>query len=517
MKMTRIRRLSVILALLPLACSDDTTSEGGTSASGTATETGATMSATDSAETGTASASGDGDGDMTGDGDGDPATASGDGDGDGDGTTTGDDDGESESTGDGDGDGDGDASGDGDGDTSGDGDGDNTGDGDGDGELCGNGMVDPGEACDDGNQDNTDDCTSACELATCGDGFIQDGEECDDGNNINDDGCTDACELPPCDEIAVVLQPTPPNVMLVLDKSGSMFSNTWDHDNNGGTPQITRWNSLYQVVDGVVTTFDNQIRFGANLFPSVQAQNVYGPAACLTSDFPEVTVGPNNANAILGDIPAANTINSYGGTPATIGIDTAANHLSNQNPMNPRVIILVTDGAANCDQGAQNNFQLFEVYDSALPARVADALADDDIQTFVVGIDIANQLSGNGVDGEPNSINPTVELNAVAQAGGTNTFINSQDQIELENALNAIIDSVQSCIIPLENPPFFPDFTVIEVGGVEYEWDPNLDCQNDDGWVYTNDNNDEIELCGAACEALKMSGEADVQYFCNPG
>ena len=32
----------------------------------------------------------------------------------------------------------------------------------------------------------------------CGDGVVQDGEDCDDGNNIEDDLCNNSCELPPC-------------------------------------------------------------------------------------------------------------------------------------------------------------------------------------------------------------------------------------------------------------------------------------------------------------------------------
>ena len=37
---------------------------------------------------------------------------------------------------------------------------------------CGNGQVEAGEACDDGNMVNTDGCTIACTLATCGDGTV---------------------------------------------------------------------------------------------------------------------------------------------------------------------------------------------------------------------------------------------------------------------------------------------------------------------------------------------------------
>jgi cysteine-rich repeat protein len=39
--------------------------------------------------------------------------------------------------------------------------------------FCGDGIVQPGEACDDGNQSNTDSCTNLCKIPFCGDGFTQ--------------------------------------------------------------------------------------------------------------------------------------------------------------------------------------------------------------------------------------------------------------------------------------------------------------------------------------------------------
>jgi cysteine-rich repeat protein len=60
--------------------------------------------------------------------------------------------------------------------------------------LCGNGMVDPGEQCDDGNCTATDDCTDKCKDAFCGDKIVQAGEEdCDDGQNEVGDMCPDNC------------------------------------------------------------------------------------------------------------------------------------------------------------------------------------------------------------------------------------------------------------------------------------------------------------------------------------
>ncbi len=69
----------------------------------------------------------------------------------------------------------------------------------GDDPACGDGVVDPGEACDDGNASNNDGCLNTCELADCGDGFVWFGvEACDDGNQSNTDACLNTCELASC-------------------------------------------------------------------------------------------------------------------------------------------------------------------------------------------------------------------------------------------------------------------------------------------------------------------------------
>lgn len=44
--------------------------------------------------------------------------------------------------------------------------------------TCGDGIVDIGEQCDDGNDDTNDNCVS-CSTASCGDGYVSASEECD--------------------------------------------------------------------------------------------------------------------------------------------------------------------------------------------------------------------------------------------------------------------------------------------------------------------------------------------------
>lgn len=108
--------------------------------------------------------------------------------------------------------------------------GSDTDDGASDGGFCGDGIVQAGEACDDGNDDNDDTCSNNCELsALCGNGKVDDGEGCDEGmesptcdgdctavqcgdgypnsqageacddsNTDNGDGCSESCQLGSC-------------------------------------------------------------------------------------------------------------------------------------------------------------------------------------------------------------------------------------------------------------------------------------------------------------------------------
>jgi cysteine-rich repeat protein len=64
---------------------------------------------------------------------------------------------------------------------------------------CGNGTIEGREACDDGPAGSAS-CDVDCSLVDCGDALINAlaGEACDDGNDINTDGCTNTCVFPTC-------------------------------------------------------------------------------------------------------------------------------------------------------------------------------------------------------------------------------------------------------------------------------------------------------------------------------
>ena len=59
--------------------------------------------------------------------------------------------------------------------------------------ACGNGEVEPGEECDDGDTVSGNGCSAECLEEICGNHRVDFGEECDDGNTLLLDGCDDAC------------------------------------------------------------------------------------------------------------------------------------------------------------------------------------------------------------------------------------------------------------------------------------------------------------------------------------
>ena len=71
-------------------------------------------------------------------------------------------------------------------------------------ESCGNGQVDPTahipEQCDDGpnNSKLGDPCSAACQLVKCGNGVVEQGEQCDDSNITSGDGCSATCQREYC-------------------------------------------------------------------------------------------------------------------------------------------------------------------------------------------------------------------------------------------------------------------------------------------------------------------------------
>jgi len=165
--------------------------------------------------------------------------------------------------------------------------------------ICGNGIMEGHEECDDGNTMDDDGCSHTCRVEYCGDGIIQSGEACDDANSLGGDGCSASCEVEVCGDgsqvgdvvFRVGTSSTKPTVLTM----GSPFSmNPKAHEGLLSNQQ------LYEVAVGgggdaevTVTMKDTQhsarVHLGTNTIPSSgteQQEDVlgfnqtYGDALC---------------------------------------------------------------------------------------------------------------------------------------------------------------------------------------------------------------------------------------------
>lgn len=309
---------------------------------------------------------------------------------------------------------------------------------------------------------------------------------------------TTAGSLPePCQvEITQVL-PVPPTVLFLLDKSGSMGNlpdYLWDHDDNEQTPKVTRWSSLHAVVESMVVKFNKVVDFGVKLYPKIDATPYKATGACDVDPGVEVEVAPLNGANVLAGIPPAD-FDVLGGTPMEGGIHEAFNYLTALDPEDQKFILMIADGDISKTCEDQNFLEALQYIESAWQ--------DHNIATYVVGIAID----------DPNS---KTQLTNLANVGGKPNmngpypYYSTQNQLELDEALQQIVDDTLSCTIAVDPEPSYPD--LFEVWVDNQEFPAVADCA-DDGWQWTTPHK-EIQLCGEACTQLKKSGKVEARYYC---
>ncbi|MEZ4449543.1 MAG: hypothetical protein R3B09_08685 [Nannocystaceae bacterium] len=394
---------------------------------------------------------------------------------------------------------------------------------------CGNAQVDPGELCDDGVNDGSyNGCTPGCMGfgPHCGDGVVSEGAElCDDGNLIDDDACSNGCGAEGCIETTMMPKLLTVNVQMALDKSGSMVTNYWDADGDPNTPNVTLWNSVHSEVSWTAEQFQDRLNLGITLFPRKNTPQGLETYACLVDAVPDAVCAPENANVIITALPPFDSTSIYGGTPTSAGMHVALQHLKSLGPALSRAVFLITDGAANCSEAWKSGDpidELFEVYDDAIHTVVSDAWEADGIPTYVIGVDISKDNTGDDLDGAPDDIVPYDKLNELAVDGGRplsglDKFYNTKSAPELRTALAQVARDAMSCTVVLDDAPFFPQNTMVTVDGEMIMM--VSDCSLEDGWVYDDDGiYSRIALCGAACESFKQSVAPSVyvEFSCTP-
>lgn len=318
-------------------------------------------------------------------------------------------------------------------------------------------------------------------------------DEAEAGDGEGEPGDGDAGEDPPaCQEFASDVAPIPPEVMFLLDRSGSMMGEGFDPND----PNKTRWQALYEAVASVVGDgADSSIAFGAKTF------STKGAGPCGVSPTPDVDIALDNAPLLLASIPGP-LMAVTGGTPTNLAIETTMAHMASYASEGEKFIFLITDGRIKCT----NNNDAQAVADAV--TVLGEGLATHNITTYVVGI----AAGGAAV----------AQLNAMAVAGGAaqageEKFYRADDADALSSALAQIVaeSNANSCVLNLEEPPAFPKTTKVLVGGTAYGLVD--DCEAEDGFIYTNEQHSQIRMCGLGCAAILAFKGGQVQYFCDPG
>ena len=312
-------------------------------------------------------------------------------------------------------------------------------------------------------------CDAQCTAAggQCGSGYV-----CtSDGRCVDDGTLPEPVPDANCPAINFTPMPVTPSIGLVLDQSGSMYTN-----NLGG---VTRYRAMRDALvgtTGVVTALESKAYFGSLLYSCINNNN--------TLDITSVPRALNNAAGVRTHIDSK--LNSQGGnTPTHTAINQMVQSFA-QNPPpanSPPVIVLATDGLPNQCMGNGG--------ESATVTAARDAY-NAGIPVYVLAI---NQNS--------NHFQQVANAGQGHMAGQPNvTYYPVTSAAQLQQAFETIISGVISCDLSLTATI---DEGQAQAGTVTVNGTP-LNYGSD--WTLVNGNI--VRLVGAACDAFKASANPTV-------
>jgi hypothetical protein len=312
-----------------------------------------------------------------------------------------------------------------------------------------------------------------------------------------------------CEVVHLTADPQTPDMMIVLDRSGSMA--------DGG-----RWQPSVSAVRSITMQLQSQIRFGLAMFPDPAVKDAGQIVGSLADCFAAadlqkciddltamasagvcapgavvVPVAESNAMAIGN---ALNMTQPTGGTPTSQTLEllltTFANAPAGPDAMgiHAKYVLLVTDGQPTCPAGAGQQTTQPDIDASN---KAIEALLAKDVKTYVIGYD----TTGAGNE------QLAAVLDGFAMRGGTGDKMHRpvEDEKSLLAEFQKITGQIVGCSFTLDKPPSRADFVKVTLDGKQV----NLG----QGWNLVGDRT--IELIGAACDTFKGGGshllDAEVQ------
>jgi len=276
-----------------------------------------------------------------------------------------------------------------------------------------------------------------------------------------------------CGAMDFQLTRIPPNVMLVIDRSGSMG------DSIGGGSATTKWTDLKNAVSSLVTNYDSEMRLGAAIFSSD------GNCAASNIDVPLAPAAGQSVETKL------NAQGPSGNTPTAFALDTVIGKGMVNDATRANYVVLATDGEPNCG-------------DTDVTKRITTLYNQTpSVKTFVIGI-------GDGTASNPTLLNSWADAGHTARSGATH-YYQTSSPTDLQAAFDAIVGGIVSCDFKMMQSA--PDPSLIRVT----ENGNLLSPSPTNGYSFDASTNT-VSLHGAACDMLKTtpSTKVSVQYGC-PG
>ena len=276
-----------------------------------------------------------------------------------------------------------------------------------------------------------------------------------------------------CGAMEFALQRIPPNVMLVIDRSGSMGNSV------GGGSATSKWDDLKSAVSSLVTNFDSQMRLGAAIFSSD------GNCAAANIDVPLAAAAGSTVMTKL------NAQGPSGNTPTALALDTVIGKGLLNDATRANYVVLATDGLPNCT-------------DVDVTKRITTLYNQTpSVKTFVIGM-------GDGTASDPTTLNAWADAGHTARTGGTHYYQTSSPQ-DLKAAFDAIVGGIVSCDFKMMQSAPDPSLIRVTENGATLSPSPT------NGYTFDPSTNT-VTLHGAACDMLKSnaSTKVGVLYGC-PG
>lgn len=305
--------------------------------------------------------------------------------------------------------------------------------------------------------------------------------------------------LEACGVTALVVERVPPDLMIVLDRSGSMMRNT--QGNEPATGETIRWDYTQKALNSAMNATDENVAWGLKMYPTCtpgnNPANKYEclPDSCATNgllETPDLGKAAAFSTLILQNTPRIDV----GATPTAPAVSEAIAVLKARNNGRPKYILLATDGDPNCGLDA-SMVRKDSIGDRAgAVAAVAEAKAAG-IDVFVLGIAIKDPAATTDVG----LLRAHETLNLMADAGGRARigdikYYPATSEADINKAVTEIAAAAVSCTLPLAQAPPADASTRVDIDKVMVEENAA------EGWSF-GPNRSSIILNGTLCAKRK--------------